>query len=145
MFIRRSQICRKWTASEDEAFISLCNTPSPALMYCRLAGADDDALVAHAVAVLERAGDDVGEDLGVAVRMHAEARAGRDDIVIDHAQRAIAHVVWVEVLAKGKAVAAVEPAELRAAALIAASFVTRGVVWSPLVGWLDLKVVVCMR
>ncbi len=34
----RSQICRKWTASEDEAFISLCNTPSPALMYCRLPG-----------------------------------------------------------------------------------------------------------
>ena len=52
----------------------------------------DDRAGAHAVLVLERALEHVGDDLHVAVRVGAEPAARRDAIFVDHAQRAEAHV-----------------------------------------------------
>ena len=53
--------------------------------------------------------------------MGSEAAFGGDAVVIDHAQRAEAHVVGVVVLAEREGVAAVEPAELAVEAVIGAA------------------------
>src|SRR5690348_6716353 len=64
----------------------------------------------------DRAVEDVGDDLHVAMRVRREALTRRHAVVVDHAQRAKAHVVRVAVFAEGKRVPAVEPVEARAAA-----------------------------
>src|SRR5206468_12294286 len=81
-----------------------------------LAGVDDGP-GPQAVLVLERALDDVGDDLHVAVAMGGEACARLHPVLVDDAQAAEAHVARVEVVGEREGVAAREPAELRAAAL----------------------------
>ena len=82
----------------------------------------DHLAVAHAVAVLQLAGQHAGEDFHVAVRVRGEPAAGRDAVVVDHAQHAEVVVFWVFVVAEGERVAAVEPAaELGGAALASLS------------------------
>ena len=71
--------------------------------------------------MLERALEHVGDDLHVAVRVRAEAAAGRDAVVVDDAQRAEPHVRRVVVVAEGERVPAVEPTDARAPALGAAT------------------------
>src|SRR5262249_14608271 len=61
----------------------------------------------HAVSVLERARNDVREDLHVAVSMRAEARAGRHGVLVDDPQRAEAHLTRAVVVREGEAVLAV--------------------------------------
>ena len=68
--------------------------------------------------MLQRAFENVRDDLHVGVRMRREAAAAGDAVVVDDAQRAKAHVLLVEVGAEGKAVAAVQPAEVGTAALL---------------------------
>src|SRR5438552_13894887 len=80
------------------------------------AGADDGA-GPQAVLVLERALDDVRDDLHVAVAVGGEAAARLYPILVHDAQAAEAHVARVEVVGEGEGVAAREPAELGAAAL----------------------------
>jgi hypothetical protein len=75
----------------------------------------------RAVLVLERALEDVGEDLHVAVAVRAEARSRLDPVVVDHAQAAKAHVARVVVLAERERVPAVEPAPVGPAAVLRAS------------------------
>jgi hypothetical protein len=70
------------------------------------------------VAVLELAVDHVRDDLHVAVRVHAEAHARLDDVVVEHAQGAEAHVVDVVVVAERKVPAGVEPTRLHAMSLL---------------------------
>src|SRR5690606_11536991 len=60
-------------------------------------------------------------DLHVAVRVLAEALAGRDPVVVDDAERAEAHVVGVVVIREGERVARVEPPVVRVPSLLAAS------------------------
>ena len=60
--------------------------PVPALMRCATSRRDH-ADVAFAVAVLERAVEHPRDDLHVAVRVRAEAAAGRDDVVVEHEQQ----------------------------------------------------------
>ena len=57
---------------------------------------------AGAVLMLDRAFQNIGEDLHVAVRMLAKARCGRDAVLVDDAQCAEAHVRWIVVLVKRK-------------------------------------------
>src|SRR5438876_1154402 len=83
-----------------------------------LAGADDGA-GPQAVLVLERALDDVRDDLHVAVAVGGKAPARLHPILVHDAQGAEAHVARVEVVGEGEGVAAREPAELGAAALVA--------------------------
>src|SRR5437667_11740351 len=71
----------------------------------------DDRAAAEAVLVLERALEDEGEDLHVAVRVGAEALPGIDPVLVDDPQHAEAHVPRIVVAVEGEAVAAVEPGE----------------------------------
>ena len=72
---------------------------------------------AGAVLVLHRSFEDVGEDLHVAVGMLAEARRGRDAVLVDDAQGAEAHVRGIVVLVKREAEVGVEPTVVGMAAL----------------------------
>ena len=85
-------------------------------MRCTSPRADHGA-VAHAVPVRELAVEHVGEDLHVAVGVRAEALPGGDAVLVDHAQRAEAHVARVVVVREGEGVAAVEPAEFGVSAI----------------------------
>ena len=71
---------------------------------------------AEAVLVLEFAGDDVRDDLHVAVTVRRKTRAGCDLIVVDDPQAAKAHVAGVVIFTKRKRMPAVEPAQIRMAA-----------------------------
>src|SRR5208282_240342 len=52
-----------------------------------IAGTDHRA-VAHAVLVLERALENIGDDFHIAVAVHAETTARLDTVLVDHAQTA---------------------------------------------------------
>ena len=67
--------------------------------------------------MLQRAVEHVGHDLHVPMPVGVEARAGPHAILVDHAQRAEAHVVGVVIVAEREGVAAVQPAEIGDAAL----------------------------
>ena len=69
-------------------------------------------LVAHAVGVRERAVHHVGQDLEVVVGVRAEPAAGRDEVVVEHAEHAEADVVRVAVLREREVEPAPEPAEV---------------------------------
>src|SRR5262245_63468936 len=81
-----------------------------------LAGPDDGS-GAEAVAMLELAVEDPGEDLHVAMAVGAEPATGLDPVIVDHAERAESHVPGVEVVAERGGVPAVQPFEARAPAL----------------------------
>lgn len=74
------------------------------------------AAVAHAVFMLERALDEITENLHVTVRMRGETAAWGDAVLIDHPQRAKAHVCRVIVVGEAEGVIAVEPAVVGMAA-----------------------------
>ena len=74
----------------------------------QVAGPDHSA-AAGRVLVLERAGEHAGEDLHVAVRVRAESLGGLDGIVVDHPQRAEAHLIRVVMLPERKGVSGIEP------------------------------------
>lgn len=77
-----------------------------------------DRAVAHAVAMFERARQDDRDDFHVAMRVHAETAAARDDVVIDDAKGAEAHVFGVVIIREGKGEMAVEPAVIGVAAVL---------------------------
>ena len=70
-----------------------------------------------AVLMLDGALENISKDLHVAVRMLAEARRGRDAVLVDDAQRAEAHVRGIVVLVKRKTEIGVEPAVVGMASL----------------------------
>ena len=82
----------------------------------QFAGPDDRA-VAHAVLVLERPVEDVGDDLHVPMAVHPEPLTGLHPVVVDDPQGAKAHVGGVVVIAEGKRVIGVEPAVVEVASL----------------------------
>src|SRR5919112_1293635 len=75
------------------------------------------AAPARGVPVREPAREHDGDDLHVAVRVRAEARAGRDVVLVDDPQAPEAHVARVVVVAEREGVAAVEPPRARPPAL----------------------------
>src|SRR5512146_3335919 len=77
----------------------------------------DDRTGADAVLVLERAFEDVGDDLHVAMAMRIEAGAGLDAILIDDAQGTEAHMARIVIVAERKTVQALQPAEIGKTAL----------------------------
>src|SRR5512132_912440 len=80
-----------------------------------IAGANDGA-GSHAVLVLQRAFEDIGDDLHVLVPMRLETSAWLNAILVDHAQDAEAHMLRIIVLAEGEGMPAVEPTEIGYAA-----------------------------
>ena len=78
----------------------------------------DHGTVAHRILVLQRAPQHVGDDFHVAMRVLSEARAGRDLVIIDHAQAAETHVRRVVVAREGKCVVTVQPAVVGVAPFI---------------------------
>ena len=76
-----------------------------------------DRAVAHAVLVLQRAVEDVGDDLHVTVAVRIESAGGLDPVLVDDAQGSEAHEARIVVVAERERVAAVQPAEVRAAAI----------------------------
>ena len=67
------------------------------------------AAIAHRILVLEGAAEDVGDDLHVPVRVHAEPLARQDEIVVDDAQAAEAHPLRIVVVREAKRVISVQP------------------------------------
>src|SRR6266700_27199 len=78
---------------------------------------DDDRAIAHAVLVLERAFEDPGDDLHVAVAMGAEALARLDAVVVDDTKRAKSHVLRVVIGGEREGVIRVEPSVIEMPAL----------------------------
>ena len=105
------QICRKCVGSSGEGLNSLCRTPRPALIAWTSPGA-----ITEPVPMLSLcssfAGEHVGDDLHVAVTVGAEAHPRLHAVLVDHAQRAEAHVVRVVIVGEREAVKRVEPAVL---------------------------------
>ena len=66
-------------------------------------------LIAQIVAIGDRAAQDIGNDLYIAVRMGIEAHPGRDPVVVPHAQRPHAHAVRIVIIRKAKMISRVEP------------------------------------
>ena len=75
--------------------------------------------VPHTVSVCNDPLRDIADDLHISMAMRRKATAWRHLIVIEHPQCRHAHVPWIIILAKGKGVAAVEPAQIREATLSA--------------------------
>lgn len=68
------------------------------------------ALPDHAVTVRQLAAQDVTEDLGVAVRVRGEARAGRHAVLIEHPQATEALELRAVVVGEAEGMVCVEPA-----------------------------------
>ncbi len=78
----------------------------------------DDRAVAHAVLVLERTVDHVGDDLHVTMRMGSETLARLDPVLVDDAQFRKTHHLGVVVVSERERVLRLEPAVVGAAACI---------------------------
>src|SRR5205807_8812717 len=72
--------------------------------------------IAHAVPMLQRAGQNVSDDFHVAMRVRGETLCGRDSIFVDHAQRAEMHMRRIEILIEREGVISVEPSKIEVAA-----------------------------
>ena len=66
--------------------------------------------------MLQRAAENVSDDLHIAMRMHAKATTAANRIVVDHTQRTKAHLRRIIIIGKRKRVVLVEPAVVGMAA-----------------------------
>jgi len=82
----------------------------------------NDAGVAHGVLMFDRAGEDIGEDLHIAVWVHSESLAARNSILIDNAKGMKLSVRGIVVIGEGKRVVRFEPAMIEMAALVGWTF-----------------------
>src|SRR5438477_3599008 len=73
---------------------------SPSGAYVLEVAGFDDATVAHRVFVLQFTLDHVTEDFGVLMRVLTKSEARLDDIVINDAKRAKAHMIGIKIIAK---------------------------------------------
>ena len=81
--------------------------------------APEDVRAGKAVAVGQAAVDHIGQDLHVAMAVRSEPLAGRDAILVEHAQHAEAHEVRILIAAEGECGVGVQPPEVGAAAVFA--------------------------
>ncbi len=96
-----SQIWSMWKGSVGEGFISRVADAGAGGHVLELAGAEDLAGT-HGIFVLDGSFEDVTEDLHVAVGVFAEAALGGDDVLVDDAEGAEAHVGWVIVVGEAE-------------------------------------------
>jgi len=75
-------------------------------------------LVTHAVPVRQRALQNIGEDLHIAMPVPSKPSARGDAILINHKQAPEAHELWVIIIGKRKRVVRVEPAMVGMAPLV---------------------------
>src|SRR5437867_11624117 len=68
--------------------------------------------------MLERAAEDVGNDLHVAMRMRSETHPGHDEIIIDDAQTAKTHPLRIVIIREAEGVIRVKPPVLGVAPFI---------------------------
>ncbi len=80
----------------------------------------DDSDVAHIIAVLQGAVDNIGHDFHFTMRMEWKSACGRHDIVIENAQRAKIHICRVMVMVERKMPMCVKPICFSMVALICA-------------------------
>src|SRR6266851_5889414 len=76
---------------------------------------------AQTVTVFQRAVQNIGDDLHIAMGVHAETAAGSDPVFVDDPKTTKAHVGRIVVIAKRKRMPAVEPIDSGLPALVAAS------------------------
>jgi len=67
--------------------------------------------------VLESPGQNVGDDLHIAMGVRWKPATSRDHIFIDHAQGAEAHIGRIEIVSERECVSAVEPVDAGVAAI----------------------------
>src|SRR5512136_62644 len=73
--------------------------------------------IAKAVLMRKCAFERIGNDLHVVVGVRRKAAPGNHPILIDHTQRAEAHMIWIVMMAEGEAVLTVEPVEFRSTSI----------------------------
>ena len=84
--------------------------------------AKDQSYVVHMLDQAQLARHEVGQDLHVAVRVRAEAARGRDDVLVDHAQRTKTHVRRIVVFAERERVVGGEPPHVEVTAIVRRAF-----------------------
>ena len=78
--------------------------------------------VSHAVLVGQFAFQNVAQDLHVAVSVGSKAASFGYAVFVDHAQRAIAHVLGVVIVGKRKCVVRIEPAVVGMASFVTLAY-----------------------
>src|SRR5436190_21684829 len=78
----------------------------------------DDGAGSHTVFVLERAFENVSNDLHISMRMGSKALCRSNGVFINDAQCAKTHVRWVVIPIERKRVIGIEPAMVKMAAVI---------------------------
>src|SRR5437867_4364673 len=73
--------------------------------------------VAHAVAMLERAFQNVSDDFHVTMRVHGKTLIGRDAIFIDDPQSSKVHVRRIVILIERESVESIQPSVIEVAAV----------------------------
>src|SRR5712692_3648059 len=73
--------------------------------------------VAHAVAMFQRARQNVGNDFHVAMRVRGKTLTGRDPVFVDDAQTAPVHVRRIVILIERESVIRIEPPMIKVAAI----------------------------
>ena len=74
----------------------------------------EDSIVAQVVGVPEDALPDIGDPLDVGVRVHGPDGSRRETVVIEHPERAHAHLLGISVTVEGEMPAGLEPATILA-------------------------------
>ena len=85
----------------------------------------DNVLFTCAVTMQHVPFDDVGDDFHIAMGMRPKPLPGCDAIVVQHAQRAEAHVLRIVVVTKRKGLVSIEPSRLKMASILASSCTSR--------------------
>ena len=110
------QICRKWTSSSGDALNSLCVTPVPADMRCTSPGRITEPV--PMLSLCCSAPSSTYEMISMSrCPCCPKPLPGRDAILVDHAQRAEAHVLGVVVVRERERVKRAQPAVVGVAAL----------------------------
>jgi hypothetical protein len=89
-----------------------------------------DGGVAHRIAMLQRALDDVGDDFHVAMRVHAKALAGSNEVLVDDAQRLEMRVARIMIIRKAEGVIGIQPTVIGVAAFTGFSNINHNLILS---------------
>ena len=82
----------------------------------------DHTPVAHRVLVLQRAAEDVSDNLHVPMRMRSETHPRHDEIIVDDAQAAEADPLRVVIIREAESVIGVEPSVFRVPSFVCFSY-----------------------
>lgn len=82
----------------------------------------NNSLVAHRIFMLNGTRENIGNDLHVAVRVHAESSSGGDAVLIDNSKRPKMNMRWIVIIGKRKSMVGIEPSMIEMAAFGGGSF-----------------------